>query len=325
MSGTSTTFLVGIPTYKRPDDLNICLTTLFQDLGSRRNVRVCVVNDASHDDAYEQVVSKFDERLEYVVLDENSGPGIARHNAFVDASEDYLVGIDDDCIVPEGWFSWIEANVIANEHTDIFVGWTEPVWSQKPSIWDRLTTVPCTYPEPVFTQQGLLTAVGANVVFKREAYQRSGGYSASMRGAVEDCWLSQQILNTGGNYKLLVEAKMGHNAKNGLRTLWRRYHWYGYGGAQFAIMEQNWQLVEVCSNKSFSSILDNLRGNIRNEWKAKHHSPGLSIKRVAYTLSTIVWTTAYEVGWAKGVKKYEKEYSLELPSRPKLKDRYINF
>lgn len=142
------TFRIGVPTYRRSADLANMLAALAPQLRTYPNVRLVVVNDAGHDAGYDDLVARYGDIYEYRVASENRGPGPARAAAFADADEDYLVGIDDDCIPEPLWLEWLHALVESDPDVDLFAGVTVPIWTSRPSRLQRLLALRKSYPGP---------------------------------------------------------------------------------------------------------------------------------------------------------------------------------
>lgn len=316
------TYRIGIPTFKRPDDLEICLKALVPQLTDRENVKLVVVNDASHDEEYERVLASFDQLIDYRVQSVNSGPGQARSAAFADATEDFLICLDDDCIPPKNWFETAQAIVEANPEVDLVAGYVDPVWTSDLGFWDRLVAAPMTYPGPAIGDQGLITAVTANALYRREAYENAGGFDPNIKGATEDCCMTQRIINSGGCYLICEYWRMGHKARQTLGKVRRTYYGYGYGGAQAVLEAKVWKLAEVSSRgtliDSFKTVIKRI-GYIRRVESAEDKP---TFMKIIHGFVTLIAFIEYERGWLKGLRAYGYQDEDSLPKRPGLLDRF---
>ncbi|MEM9279632.1 MAG: glycosyltransferase family A protein [Pseudomonadota bacterium] len=315
-------YRIGIPTYKRPDDLENCLNALVPQLRGRENVKLVVVNDASHDEEYERVLAPFDKLIEYRVQSVNSGPGLARSAAFADAVEDFLICLDDDCIPPKNWFETVQAIVEANPEVDLIAGYVDPVWTDKPGFWDRLVAAPMTYPGPAISEQGLITAVTANALYRREAYENAGGFDPNITGATEDCCMTQRIINSGGCYLICESWRMGHKARQTLGKIRRTYYGYGYGGAQAVLEAKVWKLAEI---SSCGTLIDSCKTVIKRIDYIRR-TEGAEDKPVymkfVHGLVTLIAFVEYERGWLKGLRAYGYKDENSIPKRAGLLDRF---
>lgn len=68
-----------VPTYRRPHDLENFLVSIESQLIRHSNVRLVVVNDGSHDDAYQAATAPFRHLIDYRIQPENRGVQFARH------------------------------------------------------------------------------------------------------------------------------------------------------------------------------------------------------------------------------------------------------
>jgi len=152
-------FRIGVPTYKRPYDLEKFLAAIADQIRDKQHISLVVVNDASHDEDYAKVISKYEDIVDYRIQEINKGCGPSRVAALENATEDYLVCTDDDCVPTEYWVEWMEALILANPDVDLFAGEIEPVWYKEPGLIDQILAIPESYPGPVMTECGLLTAL----------------------------------------------------------------------------------------------------------------------------------------------------------------------
>ena len=325
MSSTSRpTFRIGMPTYRRPKDLAVFLRNIKPQLKTHPNVKIVVVNDGTHDDEYQRVVTDYQDHIDYRIQTENKGCGPTRAAAFIDADEDYVVCTDDDCVPPPFWLDWLEAMVEVYPDIDVFAGEIEPVWDTPGNLLDQLLALPESYPAPVVTDQGLLTAVGANTVVRRAFYQQVGGFPYDMRGAAEDCYLTQRILKAGGSYQIAQHWVIGHKAKNTVRELRGRFRGYGMGGAQYVLKEHDWVLADISTDATLKDAWRAISNKVRREWRSGINRSSL-LSRLAFTIMTAVIAVEYERGWRQGLKKFAPKYPGGLPVKPPMVERFVDF
>lgn len=325
MQTATPTFRIGVPTYRRPDDLACFLQAIAPQLKGRGNVRLVVVNDASHGPAYAALADRFRDIMEYRVLDENGGPALARNEAFRGASEDYLIHTDDDCYPEPHWLDWLEALARSHPQVDLFAGEILPVWTTEPSLHDRLLAIPDAYPSPAFTRYGLLTAVTANAMVKRAFFEKVGGFSSQLRGASEDYSLTQRLLNAGACYQVAAGWRTGHKARTRIGEMRRRFRGYGKGGAQASLLENDWKLGVVSSRASLRQSLQMVKRKSLRYWNDSGVNPGFLLWRAVQTALTALIATEYEIGWRSGLKQFERRYGRGLPERPGVSERFVDF
>ena len=112
-------YSVIIPVYNRPDEVD----ELLQSLASQhfKDFEVVVVEDGSSIPCKE-VVDRYTDRLDIQYFSKaNSGPGQTRNYGAERSKGEYLIILDSDVILPEGYFDAIEKELLASP-ADAFGG-----------------------------------------------------------------------------------------------------------------------------------------------------------------------------------------------------------
>jgi len=97
-----------VPTYKRPELLNRCLTALFMQTMDASRYEIVVVDDGPTDDTRQVVLSwskKGGSRVRYLANDKRHGPAAARNRGWRTANGDIIAFTDDDCIPAADWLT----------------------------------------------------------------------------------------------------------------------------------------------------------------------------------------------------------------------------
>jgi GT2 family glycosyltransferase len=97
---------VVVPTYKRPELLNRCLTALFMQTMDSSHYEIVVVDDGPTDETKQVVLSwsqKSGPRVRYLANDTRHGPAAARNRGWQAADGDVIAFTDDDCIPAADW------------------------------------------------------------------------------------------------------------------------------------------------------------------------------------------------------------------------------
>ncbi len=312
-------FRIVVATYNRPDDLDLCLGALLRAIDGAQDCTLVIVNDASHSAAYDAVLRKHTGEYEYIVLPENLGPAGARKAGFADADEDYLICTDDDCIAPPFWLPWIRAYVAAYPEVDLIAGSTRSALTSGGSAWQRLLNIPTTYPRAHSTGYGLLTAVTACSVMRRDAYEAAGGFPDHLSGSAEDCYLTQEILNAGGSYVVPEDIETCHKANTSLRDMRRRFRWYGKGSAQTVYSQQNWKLAATASDGSLRDALRSAHAratSINKHLNAKTPDRSWLTRVTSWAVNWII-SLEYEWGWYRAIRVHRRNGHGPLPEEPK--------
>lgn len=112
-------YSVIIPVYNRPDEVNELLESLTTQ--SFKDFEVVVVEDGSSIPCKE-VVEKYQGELDIHYYNKpNSGPGQTRNYGAERSKGDYLIILDSDCILPEGYFTAVEEE-LQKDPADAFGG-----------------------------------------------------------------------------------------------------------------------------------------------------------------------------------------------------------
>lgn len=317
-------FRIVVATYNRPEDLNLCLGSLLKAIDGASDCKLVIVNDASHSQAYDAVLAKHPGNYDYIVLPENLGPAGARKVALAGATEDYLICTDDDCIAPPFWLPWIRAYVATYPEIDLFAGATRSALTEEGSVWQKILNLPSTYPKAHCTENGLLTAVTACSIMRRDAYEAAGGFPDHLSGAAEDCYLTQEILRVGGIYSVPADIETVHKANTSLKDLRRRFRWYGKGGVQTVYAQQNWKLAASTSDGSLGSAWYEVRARVRS---LNQHFNGADPRPNWFTVAAmrlLNWTIMleYEWGWSTTLRAFRRKGHGPLPKQPK---GYVRF
>ena len=103
MEQTQPFFSIIIPTYGRPNQLEVCLNSLSRLAYPIQRFEVIVVDDGSKT-APEAVVANFRDRVNITLLTQpNSGPASARNTGAAHAKGEFLAFTDDDCTSDSAW------------------------------------------------------------------------------------------------------------------------------------------------------------------------------------------------------------------------------
>ncbi|MDO8422797.1 MAG: glycosyltransferase family A protein [Parvibaculum sp.] len=319
-----TSICIGVPSYKRADLLKDLLDRLLPLLAERPHIRLCVVNDGSHDARYDEVVSARARQFDYRILPVNGGCGAARRACFEDAREDHLVCIDDDCLPTREWLDWLEAMIATWPGVDLFAGDVKPHFPEGATRWQKALSTVDEAHSALEMSFGLLTAVTANLAMKRSTYEAAGGFDAGLRGA-EDCDITQKVIAAGGTYLIVHHWVIFHVAKLKTREMRKRFRQYGFATASYVVTRNAWKIVSRSDFGQLRPALRRARECLKNELAKKRRlglPPVVQWQRAGVTT---LLQLEYEYGWYKGMKAHGRSTSSPLPYQPKLIDRYRDF
>lgn len=233
-------FSVVIPTFARPDLLSRLLDRLLPQVRRAADREIVVVNDASHDARYEEVVSRAADGIAYIVLEQNGGPAIARNAGAARAQGRFLVFTDDDCVVPVDWLDTLQAIVDADPHAAAVAGRALPLPLRNGAgMLDAYLAARAQANPGPHLDRGRLVCMPTNTLaVRRDWFDRVGGFDdfftvdgvgrSAMTGS-EDTSLTLRLKAAGAPIRYRPQWFVLHDLGLGWRTFLNRYYRYGIG------------------------------------------------------------------------------------------------
>lgn len=212
-----------IPVYNRPDEADELLLSLTKQ--TSKDFEVVIVEDGSSVPC-KDVVDKYDGQLDIkYYLKQNGGPGPARNYGVERAQGEYVLILDSDCVIPEGYIAAVEAELKANP-CDAFGG--------PDAAHDSFTPVQkaISYSMTSFFTTGGIRGgkkKGAmdkfyprsfNMGVKRSVYNELNGFSKMRFG--EDIDFSYRIVEAGHPSRLFPEAWVWHKRRTDFRKFFKQ-------------------------------------------------------------------------------------------------------
>ena len=214
-------YSVIIPVYNRPDEVSELLASIAAQ--KFRDFEVLVVEDGSSVKC-EDIVNQYEGELDIKYLyKENGGPAMARNYAAQRAEGEYLLILDSDTVLPEGYFEAVESFVNENR-PDAFGGpdrGGEDFTPVQKAISYSMTSF--------FTTGGIrggrkkITRFfprSFNMGVRREVFAQLGGFSAMRFG--EDVDFSMRVVEAGFKTALIPEAWLYHKRRTDFRKFFRQ-------------------------------------------------------------------------------------------------------
>ncbi|MBQ9363728.1 MAG: glycosyltransferase [Bacteroidaceae bacterium] len=205
-------YSIVIPVYNRPDEADELLESLWRQ--TVKDFEVIIVEDGSAIPC-QDVVEKYTERLDVkYFVKANGGPGPARNYGVEKAQGDYVLILDSDCVIPQGYLSAIEAELEA-QPCDAFGGPDAAHESFTPiqkAISYSMTSF--------FTTGGIRGGKkkmdrffprSFNMGIRRSVYNSLGGFARMRFG--EDIDFSYRIVEAGHSCRLFPEAWVWHKRR----------------------------------------------------------------------------------------------------------------
>jgi len=225
-----------IPVFNRPGESDELLRSLlFQ---TEHEFEVVIVEDGSSLSC-QSVVEKYSDQLDIrYFYKENSGPGPSRNFGCEKAGGDYLIFLDSDCVLPEGYVQVVRES-LEKHFTDAFGG---P---------DRAHHDFTRFQKAInFSMTSFLTTGGIrggnekmekfhprsfNMGFSKEVFHTTGGFSGMRFG--EDIDLSIRILEHGFKSQLIRNAFVYHKRRSSLKQFFKQV--YNSGIARINIYKRH--------------------------------------------------------------------------------------
>lgn len=214
-------FSVIVPVYNRPDEVDELLDSLTRQTFS--GFEVIIVEDGSATPC-KDVCDKYQGNLDIkYFLKANSGPGQSRNYGVERASGDYVLILDSDVVVPEGYLAAVDEE-LRREPCEAFGGPDRAADTFTPTqkaISYSMTSF--------FTTGGIRGGKkkldkfyprSFNMGVRRDVYNKLGGFSKMRFG--EDIDFSIRIFKAGCRCRLFPGAWVYHKRRTDFRKFWRQ-------------------------------------------------------------------------------------------------------
>ncbi|WP_257668163.1 glycosyltransferase [Parapedobacter tibetensis] len=212
-----------IPVFNRPTEVSALLESLY--LQSDQAFEVVIVEDGSTIRC-ETEVNAYGGKLNLnYIYKENSGPGHSRNVGCENASGDYFLFLDSDCVLPTQYVAVVKKK-LAEEYTDAFGGPDQAREDFSP-IQRAIN----------YSMTSFLTTGGIrggsekldkfhprsfNMGYSSEVFEKTGGFSLMRFG--EDIDMSIRIINSGFRTQLIKEAYVYHKRRTNLRRFFKQVY-----------------------------------------------------------------------------------------------------
>ena len=212
-----------IPVFNRPDEVAELLESLTKQ--SVKDFEVLIVEDGSSVTC-EEVCKKYEGKLDlHYFKKQNSGPGQTRNYGAERARGEYLIILDSDVVVPEGYLDAV-CKELENNPTEAFGGPDAAHDSFTPTqkaISYSMTSF--------FTTGGIRGGKKGldkfyprsfNMGVRRDVYLKLGGFSKMRFG--EDIDFSYRIVEAGFRPRLFPDAWVWHKRRTDFRKFFRQVY-----------------------------------------------------------------------------------------------------
>ena len=211
-----------VPVYNRPDEVDELLESLSNQ--TQKDFEVIIVEDGSIKNCKDVCDKYADILVLHYYAKENSGPGQSRNYGAERANGEWLIILDSDVVLPEGYLaavnSAISSDIAAFGGPDAAHPSFTPI--QK-AISYSMTSF--------FTTGGIRGGKAKldkfyprsyNMGIRRDVYQQLGGFSKMRFG--EDIDFSYRIVESGNKTQLFPEAWVWHKRRTDFQKFFRQVY-----------------------------------------------------------------------------------------------------
>ena len=212
-----------IPVFNRPDEVDELLESLTHQ--TLRDFEVVVVEDGS-DVPCRDVVERYADRLQVHYYNKpNSGPGQTRNYGVERAEGDYVLILDSDVVLPEGYLQAVDHELAATP-CDAFGG-PDRAHASFSKMQKAINYAMTSF----FTTGGIRGGKkkmdkfyprSFNMGVRRAVYHELGGFSAMRFG--EDIDFSTRLIRSGHVSRLFQSAWVWHKRRTDLRKFFKQVH-----------------------------------------------------------------------------------------------------
>jgi len=232
-------FSVIIPIYNRPDEIVELLDSLTLQ-SHKDDIEVILVEDGSERPCEEEIKCYFKElNLKYVVQ-ENGGPGSARNRGAEEATGEYLIFFDSDCIIPADYFKIVNAH-LPEEGLGMFGG------PDKEHSFFTPIQKAISYSMTSFLTTGGIRGSkekmdrfyprSFNMGIKREVFKKLNGFSDMRFG--EDLDLSMRAFEKDISVGLIREASVYHKRRTNFKAFFKQVFNSGVARINLTLKHKN--------------------------------------------------------------------------------------
>ncbi|MGH7791073.1 MAG: glycosyltransferase [Thermodesulfobacteriota bacterium] len=233
MEQTQPFFSIIIPTYGRPNQLEVCLNSLSRLAYPIQRFEVIVVDDGSRTPP-EAVVANFRDRVNITLLTQpNSGPASARNTGAAHAKGEFLAFTDDDCTSDSAWLKAL-ADRFKSTPDHLIGGQTINALSENIFSTASQQLVSYLYDYYNLSYKRTRLFISNNLAVPAEQFRTIGGFDTSFPlAAGEDREFSDRWLHHGYRTIYAPEALVYHAHPLSLLSFCRQHFNYGRGALRF--------------------------------------------------------------------------------------------
>ena len=217
-----------VPVYNRPDEVDELLESLSNQ--TLKDFEVIIVEDGSIKTCKDVCDKYADILVLHYYAKENSGPGQSRNYGAERANGEYLLILDSDVVLPEGYLAAVDAELTAKSQESKAIAAFGGPDAAHPSFTPVQKAI--SYSMTSFFTTGGIRGGKAkldkfyprsfNMGIRRDVYQQLGGFSKMRFG--EDIDFSYRIVEAGHSPKLFPGAWVWHKRRTDFRKFFRQVY-----------------------------------------------------------------------------------------------------
>jgi len=226
-------FSIIVPVFNRPDEVEELLLSLEKQ--TFRDFELIIVEDGSQIDC-KNVVNAFSTKLNIkYFFKENEKPAIARNFGVKNASGEYVIFVDSDCIIPFDYLEKVNFE-IENEQIDAYGGPD----AAAPNFNNMQKAI--SYSMTAFWTTGNIRGGekvdkfyprSFNMGVKKTVFDKIGGFPVTKMHPGEDMVFAIEIIKQKYKTKLLKNAFVYHKRRNNLKSFFNQV--FRFGKTRFII------------------------------------------------------------------------------------------
>ncbi|MEZ5873091.1 MAG: glycosyltransferase family A protein [Nitratireductor sp.] len=301
---------VCICTCRRAKGLDRLLQALSTQIGGDHEV--VVVNDGSHDNSYGEVTQRHAGLIRYVVHESNEGIAKARKTAALNASGEFLVYIDDDCVPPAWWLDWLQARLDAHPELDIVAGPVLPLPPDSGETFRSRMQGHFGFLPKVYGTGKSMIFPTANVCIRRQLMMDIGmfGFPGPFFGAGEDTEFAVRAQLAGARMFADNAWHVRHEVGEPMRSLVRRYYRYGYSNGSMIALSTSPEAHDYIYTMRYSRLHEQLRHFMQMTWTQSKTFQGSRFEKTAAFVAALFVHMVYQFACIRGMKQSRRKGSL---------------
>jgi glycosyltransferase involved in cell wall biosynthesis/GT2 family glycosyltransferase len=293
-------------THNRPEGLRKLISSLKPQLKEKLDCELIIFNDGTHSSAYDAVIATDNSWINYHSSSVNLGIATARNRVASHARGEFLIFVDDDCEVEDGWLDWLLSRIQHQPNIDIIAGEVRPNLRDQSSTTANMQVMFNLIPRTRIVNQNVLF-VTANLAIRHSFFDALGGFSEAgdFLGAGEDTEFALRSAELGARVEFDPHWVVSHALCHSILDLMERYYRYGLSTQWLSEQPASSQHAQILLTKSDSQ---NIIGLFLHEYRdalnisAKNSERHTAKNKIA-SLQKALISVAFHIGCKVAFKR----------------------